>query len=158
MPVPPLSWLTVRIIVLKNTEKGSIFVFFVCHWYWKKGSFLKKKVSGLQKKGLFFRHFHWERVIVWCSMSEFLKKKGSFLPFVYVSERGMFLFWRTIIRPPFWMWMAGPGWPYSWRVFWNCHQIGVATGKVIYMQGTTMLTSWGVKLLQTFPAISHFPK
>ena len=67
----------------------------------KKVLFLKE-VSGLQKKGLFSGIFT-EKGLFSVAPSQRFWKKGPFLPFVNVSERGMFLFWRTIIRPPFCM-------------------------------------------------------
>ena len=45
--------LKVRIIFLKNTEKASIFVFFCISLILEKRVLFKKKVSGLQKKGIF---------------------------------------------------------------------------------------------------------
>ena len=63
----------------------------------KKGPFLKRK-SVVYRKRVFFSGIFTEKWLLSGAPSQRFCKKGSFLPFVNVSERGMFLFWRTIIQ------------------------------------------------------------
>ena len=78
------GYASLAIIVLKNAEKGSFFCVFSMSLISEKRVHFLKNVSGLGKKGSLLRHFHWKRVIFWCS-------KSVFFSYVNISERGDFL-------------------------------------------------------------------
>ena len=59
-----------------------------------------KDVSTLEKKGIFLSIFTGKGLLSGASSQRFLIKGVLFSP-GKISDRGIFLIWRTIIRPPF---------------------------------------------------------
>ena len=65
-------------------------------------------MSALEKKGIFLGIITEKRSFSGASSQRFLIKGVFFSP-GKISDRVIFLIWRTIIRPPFYMRVAGPG-------------------------------------------------
>ena len=61
-----------------------------------------------RKKGIFLSIFTGKGLFSGASSQRFLIK-GVFFSSGKISDRGIFLIWRTIIRAPFYMGVAGPG-------------------------------------------------
>ena len=59
-------------------------------------------VSGFEKR-VFFEDISLKRGYFLVLQVSVFEKKGGFFSSVNISERGNFLIWRTIIRPPFCM-------------------------------------------------------
>ena len=66
-------------LLKKTLRKGLYFGLLYVLDYGKKGPFFRE-CQQFRRKGSFFCHYQWKRVIFQCFKSAFLEKKGSFSP------------------------------------------------------------------------------
>ena len=74
----------------------------------EKRDLFSKNVSSLEKR-VFFKAFSLEKGYFLVFQVSVFLIKGVLFSSENISGRGNFLIWRTIIRPPFYMRVTGPG-------------------------------------------------